>query len=201
MNLVELNGIKKTFLLGQTKVPALSGVDLSIRKGEFTVVTGPSGSGKTVMLSSFYGAAQEPKFLKESVFRLIADDIGQGHRLHQNFLGMKDEARAPITVGNFLRYVDEGYYDGTIIQRVLVGKDARINIFQGGGYTATGRAYAAEDKPKPGQHGPIKLESQGGLKNERGTIAMARDSDPDTATSEFFVNVEDNPKLAVLESA
>ncbi len=59
-------------------------------------VFGQAGSGKTVLLSSFYGAAQEPKFLKESVFRLIADDIGQGHRLHRNFLGMKEEARAPM---------------------------------------------------------------------------------------------------------
>lgn len=59
-------------------------------------VFGEAGSGKTVLLSSFYGAAQEPTFLKESVFRLIADDIGQGHRLHRNFLGMRDEARVPI---------------------------------------------------------------------------------------------------------
>ncbi|MBS1153944.1 MAG: transporter, ATP-binding protein, partial [Myxococcaceae bacterium] len=51
MNLVDLKGIKKTYLLGQTKVPALSGVDLSIQRGEFTVVTGPSGSGKTTLLN------------------------------------------------------------------------------------------------------------------------------------------------------
>lgn len=58
-------------------------------------VFGGSGSGKTVMLSSFYGAAQEPEFLKESVFRVVADDIGQGSRLHRNFLGMRDAARLP----------------------------------------------------------------------------------------------------------
>jgi len=58
-------------------------------------VFGESGSGKTVMLSSFYGAAQEPGFLKSSAFRIVADDTGQGNRLHQNYLGMRDEARRP----------------------------------------------------------------------------------------------------------
>lgn len=100
-----------------------------------------------------------------------------------------DEAKAPITVRNFLRYVDEGYFDGTLIHRVLVGEGARIQIFQGGGYTRLG------GPSKPGQHEPIGLESNNGLKNEKGTIAMARDAAPDTATSEFFVNVGDNPKL------
>lgn len=58
-------------------------------------VFGESGSGKTVMLSSFYGAAQEPQFLKSSPFRIVADDTGQGNRLHQNYLGMRDEDRRP----------------------------------------------------------------------------------------------------------
>ncbi len=58
-------------------------------------VFGESGSGKTVLLSSFYGAAQEPRFLRESPFAVIADDIGQGSRLHRNYLGMRDSARLP----------------------------------------------------------------------------------------------------------
>jgi hypothetical protein len=58
-------------------------------------VFGESGSGKTVMLSSFYGAAQEPQFLKSSPFRLVADDTSQGNRLHKNYLGMRDEDRRP----------------------------------------------------------------------------------------------------------
>lgn len=58
-------------------------------------VFGESGSGKTVMLSSFYGSAQEPQFLKSSPFRLVADDTSQGNRLHKNYLGMRDEARRP----------------------------------------------------------------------------------------------------------
>jgi hypothetical protein len=60
-------------------------------------VFGESGSGKTVMLSSFYGATQEPQFLKSSLFHVVADDIGQGNRLHRNYLGMRDSARRPET--------------------------------------------------------------------------------------------------------
>jgi hypothetical protein len=60
-------------------------------------VFGESGSGKTVLVSSFYGATQEPQFLKSSLFDVTADDTGQGHRLHRNYLGMKDSARRPET--------------------------------------------------------------------------------------------------------
>jgi len=60
-------------------------------------VFGESGSGKTVMLSSFYGATQEPQFLKSSLFTVTADDTGQGHKLHGNYLGMRDSARRPAT--------------------------------------------------------------------------------------------------------
>ncbi len=58
-------------------------------------VFGESGSGKTVLVSSFYGAAQEASFLKQSLYRVVAEDIGQGARLNRNYLGMRDEARAP----------------------------------------------------------------------------------------------------------
>lgn len=70
-------------------------MQLSRTLEQSVAVFGESGSGKTVLLSSFYGAAQEPKFLKESLFRVVADDIGQGSKLHRNYLGMKDEDRAP----------------------------------------------------------------------------------------------------------
>ncbi len=60
-------------------------------------VFGEGGSGKTVLVSSFYGATQEPEFLKESLFDVTADDAGQGHRLHANYLGMRDSARPPMT--------------------------------------------------------------------------------------------------------
>ena len=93
-----------------------------------------------------------------------------------------DADRAPKTVANFLRYVDEGFYDGTLFHRVISGF-----MIQGGGYTV-------EMKKKP-THAPVENEAKNGLKNERGTIAMARTSDPHSATSQFFINHRDNPSL------
>ncbi|MGP5525022.1 TRAFAC clade GTPase domain-containing protein [Glutamicibacter arilaitensis] len=66
-------------------------------KEQHIAVFGESGSGKTVMLSSFYGAAQEPKFTKDSLFHVVADEFGQGARLHKNYLGMRDESQVPMT--------------------------------------------------------------------------------------------------------
>lgn len=94
-----------------------------------------------------------------------------------------DATAAPITVKNFLRYVDSGYYDGTIFHRVI----DRFMI-QGGGFTA-------EMQKKANTYPPIPLESRNGLKNARYTVAMARTGDPDSATSQFFINVVDNPRL------
>jgi peptidyl-prolyl cis-trans isomerase A (cyclophilin A) len=91
-------------------------------------------------------------------------------------------AKAPKTVENFLAYVKSGHYDGTIFHRVIDGF-----MIQGGGFTP-------DMKQKPTK-APIALESKNGLKNERGTIAMARTSVPDSATSQFFINVVDNPRL------
>jgi len=119
----------------------------------------------------------------------VALDIVRGDQSWGTIVLELEEQKAPITVKNFLRYVDEGYYDGTLIHRIVVGEKARIQVFQGGGYTELNAPN------KPGQHEPIKLESDNGLENVRGTIAMARDAAPDTATSEYFVNIEANPKL------
>jgi len=93
-----------------------------------------------------------------------------------------DRKRAPITVANFLSYADKGHYNGTIFHRV-------INNFmiQGGGFTPD-----LTEKPTDA---PIKNEWTNGLKNKRGTIAMARTTQPDTATSQFFINVVDNAGL------
>ena len=94
-----------------------------------------------------------------------------------------DPAKAPISVNNFLSYARQGFYTNTLFHRVIAGF-----VVQGGGYT-TGLVK------KPGQAAPIALESQNGLSNLRGTLAMARTNDPDSATSEFFVNLVDNLSL------
>ena len=90
--------------------------------------------------------------------------------------------KAPITVKNFLAYVDAKHYDGTIFHRVI--PDFMV---QGGGMTA--------DMSEKDVNAPIKNESGNGLKNEKGTLAMARTSDPNSATAQFFVNVADNAFL------
>lgn len=89
---------------------------------------------------------------------------------------------APVTVKNFLSYVDEGYYNNTIFHRV-------INSFmiQGGGFDA--------ELNKKDTHDAISNEADNGLDNDRGTIAMARTSDPNSATSQFFINHVDNDSL------
>jgi cyclophilin family peptidyl-prolyl cis-trans isomerase len=92
--------------------------------------------------------------------------------------------KAPVTVKNFLDYVKAGYYDGTIFHRVIPNF-----MVQGGGLTEN-----MQDK-REGQKPPIKNESSNGLKNEVGTLAMARTSVPDSATSQFFINVKDNTFL------
>ncbi|RME35928.1 MAG: peptidyl-prolyl cis-trans isomerase [Gammaproteobacteria bacterium] len=93
-----------------------------------------------------------------------------------------DEERAPQTVENFLRYVREGFYDGTIFHRVIGGF-----MIQGGGLTAN-----LERKPT-GE--PIPNEAAGGQSNLTGTIAMARTADPHSATAQFFINTADNTFL------
>jgi peptidyl-prolyl cis-trans isomerase A (cyclophilin A) len=90
--------------------------------------------------------------------------------------------KAPKTVDNFLRYVKDKHYDGTVFHRVMDGF-----MVQGGGFTA-------DMKQKP-TRAPVALEAMNGLKNEIGTIAMARTSDPNSATSQFFINVVNNPGL------
>lgn len=93
-----------------------------------------------------------------------------------------DQAKAPITVGNFLEYVRSGFYDGTIFHRVIPNF-----MVQGGGFTAN-----VEQKPT---REAIVNESANGLLNKRGTIAMARTSDPNSATAQFFINLVDNSFL------
>jgi cyclophilin family peptidyl-prolyl cis-trans isomerase len=93
-----------------------------------------------------------------------------------------DQDKAPATVANFLQYADEGYYNDTIFHRVINGF-----MIQGGGITA--------DMNKKDTREPVKNEAKNGLKNIRGSIAMARTSDPHSATSQFFINHKDNTSL------
>ncbi|TDG09482.1 peptidyl-prolyl cis-trans isomerase [Paraburkholderia guartelaensis] len=105
--------------------------------------------------------------------------------LHTNHGVIKLELnaeKAPKTVANFLNYVKSGHYDGTVFHRVIDGF-----MIQGGGFDA-----AMKQKPT---EAPIENEANNGLKNERGSIAMARTNDPHSASAQFFINVADNDFL------
>lgn len=93
-----------------------------------------------------------------------------------------DASRAPNTVGNFIEYLNESYYDGLIFHRVIDGF-----MVQGGGFD--------ESLTQKKSRIPVNIESDNGLKNDRGSIAMARSADPNSATSQFFINLVDNDFL------
>jgi peptidyl-prolyl cis-trans isomerase A (cyclophilin A) len=99
-----------------------------------------------------------------------------------------DPDKAPISVDNFVQYVNDGFYDGTIFHRVIGNF-----MIQGGGFTT--------DVQKQDTRGAIKNESDNGLSNTRGTISMARLTPPDTATAQFFINVNDNTRLDFVNAA
>lgn len=94
-----------------------------------------------------------------------------------------DPVAAPLTVANFLRYVEEGFYDHTVLHRVIVRFVAQGGWLEPGG------------QEKPGRRDPIPLESRNGLSNLRGTLGMARTAVPNSATSQFYFNLIDNPEL------
>ncbi len=93
-----------------------------------------------------------------------------------------NEEKAPKSVANFLGYVNDGFYNGTIFHRVIDGF-----MIQGGGFT--------QDMQKKGTKAPIENEANNGLRNDRGTIAMARTNAPHSATAQFFINVVNNDFL------
>ena len=99
-----------------------------------------------------------------------------------SFVVEVDSDAAPVTSSNFLAYVDANFYDGLVFHRVIPGF-----VVQGGGYTPDGRERST--------NAPIKYEGGNGLDNDRGTIAMARTSDPHSASSQFYVNLVDNDSL------
>jgi cyclophilin family peptidyl-prolyl cis-trans isomerase len=91
--------------------------------------------------------------------------------------------RAPLTVANFLRYVNEGFYSGTLFHRIVSGF-----VVQGGG-------HAASDNRLKSTHEPVSNESGNGLQNKRGTVGMARSGSPHSGNSQFYINIADNPEL------
>lgn len=93
-----------------------------------------------------------------------------------------DDAKAPLSAANFVAYVNKGHYDGTVFHRVIKGF-----MIQGGGFEAGMRQKPCD--------APIKNEAGNGLKNQRYTLAMARTSDPHSATAQFFINANDNEFL------
>ncbi len=102
-----------------------------------------------------------------------------------NIVLQLDPEKAPVTTKNFLSYVNDGFYDGTIFHRVI-----STFMIQGGGFELVdGTGTQKQTKA------PIKNEAKNGLKNLRGAISMARTNDPDSATTQFFINVVDNPGL------
>lgn len=112
----------------------------------------------------------------------MADTIVDVETNHGHFAIALDEGRAPKSVANFLRYVDGKHYDGTIFHRVIPSF-----MVQGGGYD---RRYE-----RKATHEPVQNEADNGLKNARGTVAMARTGDPHSATAQWFVNLVDNAFL------
>jgi cyclophilin family peptidyl-prolyl cis-trans isomerase len=127
---------------------------------------------KTALTLLFSAALAAPVLAEEVVLETSLGNVK-----------LKLEAdKAPISVKNFLRYVKGGHYDGTIFHRVIPGFMA-----QGGGFD--------EKMNERASGAPIKNEHANGLMNKRGTIAMARTNDPDSATAQFFINVKDNAFL------
>ena len=112
----------------------------------------------------------------------MADPTVEVTTNHGSFVIALDPAKAPVSVENFLRYVDAKHYDGTVFHRVIP-----TFMIQGGGFD--------QELEKRSVQAPIQNEATNGLKNTRGTVAMARTGEPHSATAQFFVNVTDNAPL------
>lgn len=132
--------------------------------------------GFLFLVLAFFSSCSQPKEEKMVKHQVIL------HTNKGNIVLELDQEKAPLTVENFIKYVDTHHYDGTIFHRVI--NDFMI---QGGGFS--------EDFEQKKTNAPIKNEANNGLKNVRGSIAMARTSDIHSATNQFFINVNDNDFL------
>jgi cyclophilin family peptidyl-prolyl cis-trans isomerase len=112
----------------------------------------------------------------------VALEVSQGRETLGTIVIALDRAKAPVSVENFLQYVRAGHYDGTVFHRVMPNF-----MIQGGGFTPE----LVEKPTRPA----IVNEAKNGLRNARGSVAMARTSDPNSASSQFFINVRDNHRL------
>nr|WP_308790854.1 peptidylprolyl isomerase [Thalassolituus sp.] len=124
-----------------------------------------------------------PVFSANAADKNAEESIHIGLNTSEGYIELAlDKEKAPISVENFVTYVEEGHYDGTIFHRVI-----KNFMIQGGGFDAS-----MNRKPT---RAAIKNEAKNGLKNKRGTVAMARTASVDSATSQFFINVKDNTFL------
>jgi len=112
----------------------------------------------------------------------VSLEVTQGRATLGSIVIALNREKAPITVDNFLQYVRAGHYDGTVFHRVMPNF-----MIQGGGFTPE----LVERPTRP----PIQNEARNGLRNSRGTVSMARTNDPNSASSQFFINVKDNHRL------
>lgn len=136
------------------------------------VFTGTDFSGKVIATQTF--AVPNPQVL-------VTTSLG-------NFVVELNQSQAPISTDNFLRYVTDGFYKNTLFHRVISNY-----VIQAGG-------FSSGPTPKPATYGPIALESQNDLSNLRGSLAMARTSDANSATSQFYINIKDNTSLDYVDA-
>lgn len=153
----------------------MASVGLSLLSGVACCVAGCLGPATPQGQTGFGYQAREP--LPELYRVLMRTSKG-------DILLELDRTRSPITVDNFLRYVDDGFYTGTIFHRVV---QSGIFVIQGGGFL--------EDGSEKTTRNPIVLEDNNGRSNLRATLAMARTNAPDSGTSQFYINTQDNTNL------
>ena len=142
----------------------------------FALFTSPALTRRTLVLAAAIGLASAHLAAQTAAPRVkLATSAG-------DIVLELDPAKAPKTVENFLQYVNDKHYDGTVFHRVIDGF-----MVQGGGFTPD-----LQQKPV---RAPIPLEANNGLKNNKYTVAMARTGNPNSATAQFFINVKDNDNL------
>ncbi|MFZ2172208.1 MAG: peptidylprolyl isomerase [Methylococcaceae bacterium] len=136
---------------------------------------------RVLVLSMMLFLTTTLSFAKENTMPVTQSKVKLSTSLGEIIIQLNTE-KAPVSSENFLKYVNEGFYNGTIFHRVIPGFMA-----QGGGFDTGFNQKAV--------HAPIKNEANNGLTNSRGTLAMARTSDPNSATAQFFINYKDNSFL------